>query len=112
MQQNVPANTQAVFHYLQRCAREMRTINMGAVAEAVGVGFAPAIIPCLNYIRDECRARGLPWLPAIVVSAGTWMPAAGFLPQGVVIGDNDFPTWWRGMVLQVFATDWDAIDLV
>ena len=112
MQPNPPANTQAVFDHLRQCAKEMRTVNMGAVATAVGVAFPPAIIPCLNYIRDKCRERALPWLPAIVVNAETWRPAAGFLPQDVVIGDGDFPIWWRGMVLQVFATNWDAIKLV
>ena len=93
-------------------AGEMRTVNMGAVAAAVGVAFPLAITPALDYIRDTiCRQRGLPWLPAIVVNAGTWRPRGGFIPNNMVIDDDDFERWWRGMVLQVFAYNWDEVDI-
>lgn len=67
-------------------------------------------------IRDEvCRARKLPWLTAIAVSANSRLPSGGFFPDDAGVSANlesdDFKIWWRGMVLQVFATDWSAVEL-
>ena len=109
----MPAKTAEVFEVLKRCAHEMRTATYGEVAAAVGLSnFTPSVFPHLNRIRDDiCIPRGLPWLPAIAVNATTRIPGEGFLPDSVVIHDAYFRTWWRGMVLQVFATDWAGINL-
>lgn len=106
-----PAKTKPVLDYLERCAREMRTVTYKEVGEAceiapVGLGRQ------LAFIRDEvCRARGLPWLTAIVVqSANDRRPGEGFVPEGTTFNSHDAVQMWRGMVLQVFATEWGAIE--
>ena len=114
MQQNMPANTPRVLEFLKLCARDMRTVTYGEVAAHVGLTFTPAIIPCLNHIRDQiCRPRGLPWLPAIAVAVANRRPSEGWLPSDDArIPDGEFPElWWRGMVLQVFAADWTGVNL-
>ena len=112
MQNNVPARTEEVFEYLKQCASRMRTATDGEVAAAVGSPFPPSVITPLNYIRDKvCIPRGLPGLSALAVNGETRMPSAGFLPDKMVISDADFPIWWRGMALLIFATDWTTINL-
>jgi hypothetical protein len=103
-----PAKAREVFEYLKGCADEMRTVTYKEVADEtdlapVGLGHQ------LGYIRDEiCRKRGLPWLSAIVVSSETRKPGSGFVPGDVSFGDEG-NRLWRGMVLHVFAFDWDAV---
>ena len=110
----MPAQTEEVFEYLKKAAREMRTVTCGEIAADTGLA-APGTGYPLGYIRDEvCRARGLPWLSAIAVSATTRLPGGAFLPEGAGVSadldSEDFKIWWRGMVLQVFATDWLVIE--
>ena len=106
----MPAKTPEVFDYLKRCALEMRTVPYREIANAVELaylGHAP-----LNYIRDEiCIPRNLPWLSALAVSGKTRIPSPGWLPNDATIACADLPQFWRGMVLQVFATDWSAVHL-
>jgi hypothetical protein len=104
----VPAKTRKVFDYLKGCARQMRTVYYGEIANAVGL--APiAIGKPLGYIRDRiCRRRGLPWLNAIAVNQTSWRPGDSFLPPNVSMGQDE-ERLWRGMVLQVFAYDWDSV---
>src|SRR5687768_7155451 len=100
------AKSKEVFEFLKKCAAQMRTVSYGEIAESVrlaptGIGYQ------LGYIRDNiCRERGLPWLNAIGVNKTTWRPGDSFLPDGFARG-RDEERMWRGMVLQVFAYDWD-----
>lgn len=106
---SVPAKSKEVFEYLKVCSRQMRTLNYGEIAELVGLAPSGIGMP-LGYIRDKiCRDRGLPWLNAIAVNKATWRPGDSFLPDGVAVG-RDEERMWRGMVLQVFAFDWDSIE--
>jgi len=104
----IPAKTREVFEYLKRYASEMRTVTYGEVADGVGLAASGMGFP-LGYIRDQiCRPRNLPWLSAIAVNATTRRPGESFLPNTVSFGgDQEF--LWRGMVLQVFAFDWDGV---
>ncbi len=106
----MPAKTDKVFEHLKRCAKQMRTVTYGELAEAAGL--APSGIGYqLGYIRDSvCRERGLPWLTAIAVNKDTWRPGHSFLPEGVSVG-RDEELLWRGMVLQVFTHDWEDVSL-
>jgi hypothetical protein len=106
-----PAKTKQVFDYLKKCAYDMRTVTYGELAEAVGL--APSGIGYqLGYIRDRiCRTQGLPWLNAIAVRTSDRRASHGFLPEGVQIGDGE-ERLWRGMVLQVFAYDWERVSFV
>jgi alkylated DNA nucleotide flippase Atl1 len=109
-QTGVPARTIEVFGFLKQCAREMRTVNYGEIGRAVGLP-AVGVGKCLGYIRDSiCRKRGLPWLNAIAVQKYTGYPGDRFLPKGAVLARHDEVAWWRGMVLQVFAFDWNCIE--
>ena len=118
MQAPLDPVTRMVFDHLRQCSLEMRTVTYGEVARTVGITFTPNVIPHLNRIRDEiCRAHGLPWLPAIAVNTDTGLPGRrqnddgyGIIPDGMVIPDDDFRAWWRAMILQVFATNWDAMN--
>jgi hypothetical protein len=103
-----PAKTREVFEYLKTCAGEMRTVTYKEVADVTDL--APVGLAYqLGYIRDEiCRKRGLPWLSAIVVGSESRTPGSGFLPEDVSFGDAG-NRLWRGMVLHVFAFDWDAV---
>ena len=63
----------------------------------------------LRFIELMCRRQGLPWLPAIAVSKTTKLPGKGFLPtewSNWSLENPDFKSWWRAMVLQVYATNW------
>lgn len=103
-----PAKTREAFEYLKKCARQMRTVSHDELASATGL--APiGIGHQLGYIRDDiCRKRQLPWLSAIAVNVDTWQPGHSFLPDDVDFGDEG-ARLWRGMVLHVFAFDWDAV---
>ncbi len=107
------AKTKEVFDYLKQCAQRMRTATYEEVAAATGL-VAPGLGRPLNYIRDLCRRRSLPWLTAIVVNTRTWRPSAStsFLPDDIekVCNERDKERLWRGMVLQVFAYDWSAVE--
>lgn len=107
---SMPAKTKDVFEYLKKCASEMRTASYGEIGKATNV--APVGIGNqLGYIRDHvCREKGLPWLNAIAVNAETWRPGESFLPVGVAVG-RDEERMWRGMVLQVFAYEWEHVML-
>jgi hypothetical protein len=106
----MPAKTKEVFEYLKKCAFQMRTASCGEIGEVTDV--APiGIGHQLGYIRDHvCRAKGLPWLNAIAVNGSTWRPGESFLPADVAVGRDD-ERLWRGMVLQVFAYDWETVSL-
>ena len=106
-----PKNTAEVLDVLKRCARDMRTIAYGDLAQEVGLPDGRSIGRPLGYIRDEiCRAHDRPWLIAIAVSGKTMRPSGSFLPEGVDLADND-EHWWRGMVTQVYAYDWSGVTL-
>lgn len=105
----MPARTPEVFTYLKQCALEMRTAEYGEIGPKVGL-LPISLNRPLNYIRDEiCIRRGLPWLPALAVSKDTRMPSEGWLPVGVAVSVDHLPQFWRGIVLQVYATDWSKI---
>ena len=114
----LPDKTIKVFHYLRQRSSEEQPATYGEIAAATDIPFTPNVIPHLNRIRDEiCRPRGLPWLSAIAVNSGTKLPGKrpddsgyGIIPDDMVISDELFPTWWRGMVTLVFATDWTEVN--
>lgn len=113
--ERMPAKTGEVLQYLKKAAREMRIVTYGEIASDAGLAASGTGSP-LGYIRDEvCRTRGLPWLTAIAVNAGTKLPGGSFFPDGAGLEadleSDDFRIWWRAMVLQVFATDWSAVEL-
>ena len=105
----MPAKTPEVFTYLKQCARDERTAEYGEIGDKVGLPAIGVNVP-LNYIRDEiCIRRGLPWLPALAVNKETRMPSEGWLPEGTTIANAHLPLFWRGIVLQVYATDWSKV---
>jgi hypothetical protein len=106
---SAPKKTREVFEYLKECAAKMRTAHYGEIAKATGLA-ASGLAYQLGYIRDRiCRKRGIPWLNALAVNKKTWRPGDSYLPPGVAMG-RDEERMWRGMVLQVFAYDWDSVD--
>ena len=106
-----PKNTAPVLDVLKRCARDMRTIDYGDLAQEVGLPDARSIRYPLGHIRDKiCRAHNRPWLVALAVNAQTRRPSGSFLPEGVDLSDDD-EHWWRGMVMQVYAYDWSGVTL-
>ena len=110
----MPAKTPEVFTYLKQCAREERTAEYGEIGDRKDVNLQPAfrLIPLLNYIRDEiCVPQGLPWISALVVNKETRLPGNGWLPEGTTIANAHLPLFWRGIVLQVFATDWSKVEI-
>ena len=106
----VPAKTAAVLGILKQCAKDMRTVTYGEIAEATGLANSGVGMP-LGYIRDQiCRDHGRPWLQAIAVNKTTMRPSGAFAPEGLELDlDNDH--WWRGMVSQVYAYDWSNVEL-
>jgi hypothetical protein len=110
----MPKNTPAVFDHLVILAGEMRTATYSQVACAIGEDEGREIAPVslgwpLGFIRDRvCRDRGLPWLNALVVNAGTRLPGDSFLPSEIEFGD-DAHVLWRGAVLMVFAYPWETV---
>ena len=113
---NAPKNTQAVFERLTRLAMQMRVETYGEIATAIGDAEGREIAPVslskpLGFIRDKiCRPQGLPWLNALAVNSGTWLPGESFLPKGVAFGDDD-RVLWRGAVMTVFAYPWHTVVL-
>ena len=104
--------TPEVFNYLKECASKMRVVTYGEVEAAVGEHALSLGPRHLDYIQDEiCRPRGLPFISAIVVNSRTWKPGTGFMPDGVTINEHDLDLFWRGVVLQVFATDWSKVEI-
>ena len=100
----IPDKTLEVFNFLKKRAYEMRTVSYGRVALAVGNH--------LDTIREEiCVPGGLPFISAIVVNAETRRPGQGFLPAGMEVSEHEFDLFWRGTVIQVFATDWSKVDI-
>ena len=111
MQPRMPAKTPEVFEILKRHARELRTVTYGEIAEEAGL-MPPGVGRPLDYIRDYvCRPKGLPLIDAIAVRRDARMPGDGFLAGVGEISGTDFPRFWRGMALQVFAIDWSSIEL-
>lgn len=109
----MPKKTKEVFAYVKNCAMRMRTVTYGEIAQALKMGKGQAVRYALRYIRDEiCEPRHLPWLNAIVVNSGTWYPGDSFLPGKVCFDDSNKHLLWRGVVLQVFAFNWEPIELI
>jgi hypothetical protein len=109
--QRIPAKTREVFEHLKICASQMRTVTYKEIADEFHLA-KPGVGRPLGYIRDTiCRARGLPWLSAIVVNRHTDRPGRSFIPEGTtVLSEVDKELLWRGMVLQVFAYNWTNVD--
>ncbi len=105
-----PKHAVAVFKYLVRCAKDMRTVTYQEVAQWVGTGWRK-LGPPLGHIRDTvCTNGGHPWLNALVVNKKTRRPGHHFLPSHVRIGKRQTrERLWRGTVLQVFAYDWSKV---
>ena len=113
---NAPKNSQALFEHLKLLAKQMRVESYGEIADTIGKAEKREIAPIslskpLGFIRDQiCRPQGLPWLNALAVNAGTWLPGDSFLPEGVAFGE-DQRVLWRGAVLSVFAYPWHLVAL-
>lgn len=111
---SAPKNSQAVFEHLKQLARRMRVETYGEIAAAIGDAEGREIAPVslskpLGFIRDKiCRPQGLPWLNALAVNSGTWLPGESFLPEGVAFGDDE-RVLWKGAVLAVFAYPWHLV---
>lgn len=109
-----PKNSRAVFEHLVVLARRMRVETYGEIADTIGAREGRKIAPVslshpLGFIRDRiCRERGLPWLNALAVNAGSYLPGDSFLPEGVAFG-RDEEVLWRGAVLAVFAYPWERV---
>ena len=69
--------------HLVQLAESHDTITYGELAQRMRVPNPRTLAWPLWYIRDEiCRKRKLPMITAIVVTKGTGLPGAGFLPEG------------------------------
>jgi hypothetical protein len=92
----------------------MRVETYGEIATAIGTREDRKLAPVslgfpLGFIRDQiCRPRGLPWINALAVNAGTYLPGDSFLPEGVAFGEDE-RVLWRGAVLMVFAYPWETV---
>lgn len=107
----IPKNTEAVLAVLKQCARDMRTITYGEIAQRCG-GTAMGVGYPIGYVRDEiCRKYGRPWLSVIAVRADDMRPSGNYLPEDVVIPEELIELWWRGMVAQVYAYDWSDVEI-
>lgn len=110
MNEQKPAGTDAVLRKLLEAALDMRTVTYSELGEAAGLP-AVAMGARVGYVRDVlCRPRGLPWLSVIAVSKKTRRPGDAFLPNGMNLDNAEVEVWWRAMVLQVFATDWNRVE--
>ena len=106
----IPAKTAEVLEVLKQCAKDMRTITYGEIAEQCGLAGPGTGYP-LGYIRDQvCRANGHPWLSVIAVNK-SMRPGGNFLPGDLTLPEDEAEIWWRGMVLQVYAYDWSGVTL-
>ena len=111
--------TLAVFRHLKRAALEMRTVTYQELADEPDVtATARGMRHPLNFIHSRLRASRpeLPWLVALAVRSDTRRPGDGLLAdergiQGLDIADPHYRSWWRGMVLMVYATDWSDVEL-
>lgn len=115
-----PTGTELIFEFLKQCAIDMCTVTYSELWKNTQSNYLKSNHQ-LGYIRDNiCIARGLPLLTWIVVSKETNRPSGSFLPEGVTIPSGDVSTkeaWkgtlidyiWRGMVNQVYATDWTKV---
>ena len=109
-----PKNSRAVFEHLKVLAKRMRVETYGEIAEAIGERENRRIAPVslshpLGFIRDRiCRERGLPWINALAVNAGSYLPGDSFLPEGIAFGADE-QVLWRGAVLSVFAYPWETV---
>jgi hypothetical protein len=109
-----PKNSRAVFEHLKLLADRMRVESYGELAAAIGEAEGREIAPVslnypLGFIRDKIlRPKGLPWLNALAVNAGTWLPGDSFLPEGVAFGQDE-RVLWRGATLAVFAYPWHLV---
>ena len=108
---NIPKNTAAVLELLKQCARDMRTITYGEVAERCGGTPVGAGYP-IGYIRDEiCRKHGRPWLSVLAVNGTSMRPGGNYLPEDMTIPEELDELWWRGMVSQVYAYNWSDVEI-
>ena len=95
-------------------AKRMRVESYGEIASTIGEAEGREIAPVslsrpLGFIRDKiCRTQGLPWLNALAVNSGTWLPGDSFLPEDVAFGDDE-RVLWQGAVLAVFAYPWHLV---
>ena len=109
-----PKNSKLVFEHLKQLAGRMRVESYGEIAAAIGEAEGREIAPLslskpLGFIRDKiCRPQGLPWLNALAVNTGTWLPGDSFLPEGVAFGEDE-QVLWRGAVLAAFAYPWHLV---
>ena len=107
--------TLRVFEYLKQCAAEKRTATYGEIASAVGIGkFPPAVVPCLNSIRDKiCRSQDpeLPWISVLGVSASTNFPGEGWIPKGTNTDGDSECDLWRKEVQKVYSHNWSEIKI-
>lgn len=109
MPAKIPAKTCEVFEYLKVCSAENRTVPYSEIGGAVGLANQSVKRP-LNYIRDKiCNPKELPWITALAVMKDTGYPGAGWPPPGIPIKHAHLPVSWSGIVLQVFATNWPAV---
>jgi len=111
---NSPKGSKEAFEVLKRCAKFMYTITYEDLGKEIGLPAIGTNKP-LGFIRDHvCRPQGLPWLNALAVGKGTWVPGESFIPEGAG-GETKDPAneflWWRGMVLQVYAYPWNTLNL-
>lgn len=102
--------TAIIFKHLKRCARDMRTVTYGELAEVAGLS-PKGVGVHLGYIRDSvCRDGNLPWLNALAVNGKSRRPGYSFLPDGVKVKKKvDGEGLWRGAVLQAFSHDWSGV---
>jgi hypothetical protein len=108
-----PKGSKEAFAVLVRCAKFMTTITYEDLGGEIGLPAIGTNKP-LGFIRDKvCRPRGLPWLNALAVGKGSWVPGESFIPVGMTLTTDPEAEllWWRGMVLQVHAYPWSSLDL-
>jgi len=78
------------------------------LGDAVGLPAIATGTP-LGFIRDHiCIPRKLPFLNFIAVQSGSRRPGESFLCEGLKT-EMDDELFWRGMVLQVFAFNWNDV---
>src|SRR5947209_8212928 len=107
--EQLPKRTQEVFEHLKICAAERQIVTYGQLAKAVN-GSPRHMSRPLWYIREQCRERGLPWLNALSVNAAKGRPGDNYLPEDLP-NEGASVQRWRDMVEQVFAYDWNGVEL-
>ena len=106
MPRKMHPRTPDVFAFLKQCADEHRTVTYGEIGATVGLAARGTALP-LYYIRDQCLARGLPPLTAIVVRKRDGLPGVGLTLEGHQVSSGQM----REMQSQVFAFDWSDVTL-